>query len=398
MALYDNLNMTTSEGVAAGVVDFYERTLLENAKPERVYARDAQKRSLPENNGKHVNFRRMVPFDPITEPLKEGVTPTGQEVKQTSFTAMVKPYGRHVEMTDEFDLYHIDNLHRETANLLSDQALLSLDTIARDALMAGLNVQYAGGNAARSTLEAGDIITGTEIKKVVRTLQRNNCKPFGDGYYHAVVHPDAVYDLTADPMWIDIAKYQDKSKVEKYELGCMYGVKFFVSTNAKKFEAETYLVDTITSLTIANLDQETRKATLSTTLTEDQARALTGKLVNVSGGETITPMCIERIDVTAKTITFRYVPEAAVGATSVVPTGGGSNDIDVYGTIIYGQNAYGDVELGGNGKNIKIIIHEPGHGEDPLEQRGTIAWKVKGYCCVILQDAYIVRLEHAATA
>lgn len=398
MAVYDNMNYATSPGVAPGVVDYYERTLLENDKPDRVYARDAQKRTLPEGNGKHVNFRRMVPFGPITEPLKEGVTPEGQEVKQTAFTAMVKPYGRHVEMTDEFDLYHIDNLHRETASLLSDQALLSLDTIARDALMAGMNVQYVGGKSARNTLTASDILTGAEVKKAVRTLERNNCKRFPDGFYHAVIHPDTKYDLTADPLWIDIATYQDKGKVEKYELGTLHGVKFYESTNAKKFEDEEYLAYGIESLTISDLDKDTRKATLVTTLTEDEARAMTGKLVNVSDDDTVTPMCIERIDVTAKTITFRYVPDAAVGATTVTPAGGGAEGVDVYGTIIYGQNAYGDVELGGNGKNVKIIIHAPGHGEDPLEQRGTIAWKVKGYTCVILQDAYLVRLEHSATA
>ena len=35
---------------------------------------------------------------------------------------------------------------------------------------------------------------------------------------------------------------------------------------------------------------------------------------------------------------------------------------------------------------------------DPLDQRGTIGWKVRGYTATILQDAYIVRLEHSVTA
>jgi hypothetical protein len=49
---------------------------------------------------------------------------------------------------------------------------------------------------------------------------------------------------------------------------------------------------------------------------------------------------------------------------------------------------------------VKIIINPPGSAgaDDPLEQRGTIAWKVKGFCCVILQDAFIVRIEHGTTA
>ena len=52
------------------------------------------------------------------------------------------------------------------------------------------------------------------------------------------------------------------------------------------------------------------------------------------------------------------------------------------------------------GENVKIIINPPGSSgaADPLEQRGTIAWKVKGFCCAILQDAFIVRIEHGATA
>ena len=103
--MYSNLNTTYSPGVAPGVVQYYERTLLENVQPEMVHGRDAQKRTLPEHNGKYVQFRRMVPYEAVIEPLKEGVTPDGQEIRQTALTAMVKPYGRHVELTDEMNFY-----------------------------------------------------------------------------------------------------------------------------------------------------------------------------------------------------------------------------------------------------------------------------------------------------
>ena len=52
MAVFDNLNYTHSPGVAPGVVQYYERALLENLQPEMVHSRDAQKRTLPLNNGK----------------------------------------------------------------------------------------------------------------------------------------------------------------------------------------------------------------------------------------------------------------------------------------------------------------------------------------------------------
>ena len=398
MAIFDNLNLSTSNGVAPGVVDYYTRTLLENAKPEMVHARDAQKRTLPEHNGKHVQFRRMVPYAASTEPLKEGITPAGQEIRQTAFTAMVKPYGRHVEITDELNYYLIDNMHEEVAKLLADQATLSLDTIVRDALHTGMNVQFANGKANRGALTADDKLTPAEIKKAVRTLKRANCKPFADGYYHAIVHPDAVYDLTASEDWIDIAKYQDKGKIERYELGTMYKVKFFESTNAKTYEAKAYLFGTTAELTIASCDEATRTCVITEDISPDDARALTGQMVEVTAGGKATLMCVERVDYDNKKITFRWMPEGGVSGT-IKPEGTASG-VNVFGTLIYGQDAFGDIELGGNGGNVKTIINPPGSSgaADPLEQRGTIAWKVKGYCAVILQDSYMVRVEHGATA
>ena len=410
MAVFDNLNYSYSRGIAPGLMQqYYERSLLENMQPELVHSRDGQKRTLPLGNGKRVQFRKFTPFGAITEPLAEGVTPDGQTLTETAFTAMVKPYGGFVELTDEVDLYHLDNINQETAKLLADQAALSLDCISRDALNAGLNVQYANGKANRAALAATDKLTYDEIKKAVRTLKRNNVKPFADGFYHAIVHPDTVFDLTSDPMWVDVAKYQDKAKVEKYELGTIYKVKVFESTNAKTFTGDTYIVGNLTELAAsASFDAENKRMKYSVnTITEDIARALTGKLVNMSADGTLTPMCIERVDPNDKYVYFRWVPDASVTANwtvaksaKIVPTGAGASGAPVYSTLIYGTNAFGTVELGGTGKNVSVIIKEPGSSGalDPLNQRGTIGWKVKGFCTVILQDDFIIRLESGATA
>lgn len=409
MAVFDNLNKSYSPGVAPSVVEYYERSLLENMKPEMVHNRDAQKRTLPEHNGKTVKFRRFTPFAAITEPLAEGVTPAGQTLTETAFTAMVKPYGGHVELTDEINFYLLDNMHQETAKLLGDQAALSLDTISRNALNAGMNVQYANSKTSRGALAATDKLTFAEIKTAVRNLKRKNVKPFADGFYHAIVHPDVVHDLTADTMWVDVAKYQDKVKTERYELGTIYKVKFFESTNAMVFKAQTYIYGTKASLTATAFDAATKCMTVSDSISEDDARAMTGLLVNVqitkSSVDSVTPMCIERVDATNKKVYFRWVPASTTDWTTtnslkVVPYGGGASGAEVYSTLIYGENAFGTIELGGTGRNVQIIINAPGSSGalDPLAQRGTIAWKVKGFCTVILQDDFIVRLESGATA
>ncbi len=409
MAVFDNLNKTYSPGVAPSVVEYYERSLLENMKPEMVHNRDAQKRTLPEHNGKTVKFRRFTPFAAITAPLAEGVTPEGQTLTETAFTAMVKPYGGHVELTDEINFYMLDNMHQETAKLLGDQAALSLDTISRNALNAGMNVQYAGGKATRGAVATTDVLTFAEIKKAVRTLKRKNVKPFADGFYHAIVHPDVVHDLTSDTMWVDVAKYQDKQKTEKYELGTIYKVKFFESTNAMVFQAQTYIYGKVAALTATAFDAANKCMTVSEAITADEAREMTGLLVNVqitkSGTATVVPMCIERVDANEKKVYFRWVPASTAdwtvaNALKVVPYGGGASGAEVYSTLIYGENAFGTIELGGTGRNVEIIINPPGSSGalDPLNQRGSIAWKVKGFCTTILQDDFIVRVESGATA
>lgn len=409
MAVYDNIQKTTSAGLRPSVLEeFIERTLLENMKPAMVHSMDAQKRTLPLNNGKRVKFRKFDPMPAITAPLAEGVTPEGQNLNMTSFTAMVKPYGGYVTMTDELNLYQIDNISKEAATLLSDQAALTLDTVARDQLNTGLNVQYVNNKTSRAALTTSDILNYNEIKKAVRTLKRNNVKPCGDGYYHAIVHPDVVHDLTSDTMWVDVAKYQDKAAVQQNELGTIYKVKFFESTNAKTFEAQTALFEggnniaAVTNLAVKNYVHETRTGDFSTTLTEDQARALTGKMGAVIVSDVAHPVCIERIDVPNKKVTLRWDDAALVTTAAgftIAAYGGATSGDPVYSTLIYGADAFGSVELAGGG-NVQVIVKEPGSSgsDDPLNQRGSIGWKVNGFTTVILQDDFIVRVESGASA
>ncbi len=416
MAVFDNINRTTSAGVSASVVEYYDRALIKNVEPELVHCRDLQKRPLPPNNGKRVQFRRFTPFGAVTTPLSEGVTPAGQELTQTALYATVKPYGAHVEITDEMNFYMLDNIHRETAKLLSDQAALSVDSIARDALNAGVNVLFPTASiTARAQITSNDKRTYAQIKKAVRFLKKNNCKPFPDGFYHAIISVDAVHDLTSDTMWVDAAKYQDKQKTEKYELGTIYKVKFFESPSAKVFKAQTYLYGTKASLSapVGGWDGAKRTMTVSDQLTADDCRKLAGMLVNVrctKGATTTETVCIEDATPYADAahpakITFRWNPGAtqtanwcaASAVTDIMPTGGGSG-CDVHATLIYGENAAGSVELSGS-KNIETIIMPPGSGgaSDPLKQRGTVAWKVNGFAAVILQDSWMIRLEHAVS-
>lgn len=67
----------------------------------------------------------------------------------------------------------------------------------------------------------------------------------------------------------------------------------------------------------------------------------------------------------------------------------------VYGCLFFGKDAFADVQLeGGNGQ---VIVKPLGSGDDPLNQRSTVGWKVSGYAAKILYDEYLVRLECCST-
>lgn len=86
--------------------------------------------------------------------------------------------------------------------------------------------------------------------------------------------------------------------------------------------------------------------------------------------------------------------------TTLAPvfTGEGSGGADVYGTLIFGANAYGVTNIGGTGKmETKIKPLGSAGSSDPLDQRGSIAWK-SYQLPKILNNNFMTRIEHGVTA
>ena len=415
MAVYDNINVSYQASLAPTMLESYlQRRALKNVEPNLGYMKDAQMIEQPKGNGKHVKFFRYTELPAITKPLYEGVTPDGQKLEETAFSVMTKNYGGYMAYTDELDLWHVDSKTQAISDRLNRQAQLSIDTVGRDQIMAGLNVMYPGSVTSRASLTKSNVLTYAIVKKAVRNLKRKGAQPFADGFFHAKIDQDTYYDLTQDTHWNDVSTYQDDSRVQKYELGNIYKVKFFEVDNGKVFKNETYLYGSVAALTAyANFDATERSMIVTATMSEDEARELTGKMVYVqytkSTVDYVTPMCIERVYPSAtanKTkIVFRWAPATTTDWTTtntlkIVPSGGASNGDEVHATIIYGQDAFGMVKLGGKGNpNIQIIVKPLGSSgsDDPLNQRGTIAWKVPFFACAVLQDDFIVRIEHGVS-
>ena len=410
------MNYSYSSGIQPTLLESYlNRRALENVEPSLGYLNDAVMVEQPKNNGKHVKFFRYTELPAVDKPLYEGVTPDPQMLTETAFSVMTKQYGAWMDFTDEIDLWHVDSKTQAMSDRLNRQARLTIDNVGRDAICAGLNVMFPGSVQTRASIGSSNVITYALIKKAVRNLKKKGAQPFADGFFHAKISHDTYYDLSQDQHWIDVAKYQNDRRVQKYELGTIYNVKFFEVDNAKVFSSQTYLYGTKQYLTAyANFDAVNKTMTITDTMSEDEAREITGKLVYVQYLDSATPvntlMCIERVypsgTANQTKIVFRWVPGTSVtdewtttNTLKIVPTGGG-NSVDVHATIVYGTNAFGCVKLGGKGKpNIQMIVKAPGElGSDPLNQRGSVGWKVGFFAAAVLQDDFIVRIEHAVSA
>ena len=408
-----NTNYSYSSGIAPTLLESYlQRRALKNVEPNLGYLQDAQMIEQPRNNGKMVTFFRYTELPAITKPLFEGITPDGQNLEETAFSVMTKNYGGWMSYTDEIDLWHVDSKTQAMSDRLNRQAALSIDTVGRDQICAGLNVMYPGNVTARASIGASDKISYAMIKKAVRNLRVKGAQPFPDGFYHSKIDHETYYDITQDSHWENVSVYQNDQKTERYAVGTIYTVKFYTVDNGKVFKDQDYLYGSTASLAMANVayDSTNRVMTVTATLDTDTARWLTGMLVYVQVSTSKTLMCIEKVTPGTNTaqIKFRWQPADtsawvynATDASNVhiLPTGGG-NSVNVHASIIYGQDAFGMVKLGGKGKpNIQIIVKPLGSegSTDPLNQRGSIAWKVPFFACAVLQDDFIVRLEHAVS-
>ena len=308
---------TTQEGLSAEMKTFYDMTLIDEASANLVHDQFGQKRPIPKNGGKTIEFRKFSPLAKATTPLTEGVTPSGNSLTVTNITATVRQYGDFIVQSDVLELTALDNTILEATKLLGRQAGATLDTVVRNVLQAGTNVTYCPKLAAdgtetavtsRADLDATAQLTVDVVNQVVAKLRAQNA-PTINGKYVAIIHPYVAYDLMRDPAWIDAHKYAQPENLYEGELGEIGGVRFVQSTEAKVYTG-------------------------------------TG-----------------------------------------CPTG-----LAVFGSLFFGDGAYGVTEIEGGG--LETIVKQKGSAgtADPLDQRSSVGWKALKTAELLIPN-YLVRVE-----
>ena len=305
----NEVQTTLLEGLSAEMKTFYDMTLIDEAQAALVHDQFGQKRPIPKNGGKTIEFRKFAALAKATTPLTEGVTPDGKGLTVSTITATVNQYGDYITQSDVLELTSLDNTILEATKLLGRQAGLTLDTIVRNVLQSGTNVTYCPKVAdgvetavtSRANLDNSCQLTVKVLQQVVAKLRAQNAPTIG-GKYVAVIHPYVAYDLMRDPEWIDAHKYAKPDNLYEGEIGEIAGIRFVQTSEAKIYE----------------------------------------------GG--------------------------------------------VFGTLVFGEGAYGVTEIAGGG--LQTIVKQKGSAgtADPLDQRSSVGWKAIKTAELLIPQ-YLVRVE-----
>lgn len=393
-----NVQTTASDGLSVEMKTYYDMTLIDEASANLVHDQFAQKRPIPKNNGKTIEFRKFAPLNKALTPLTEGKPPKGNTLSVSKIEATVSQYGDFITQTDVLELTSLDDTIIQATKLLGKQAGLTLDTITRNVMNAGTNVTFAptwSGTTPtvvkeRTSLDATSRLKVDTVNRVVAQLRAVNA-PTINGDYVGIIHPYAAYDLMRDPEWIESHKYAEPNNLYEGEIGKIGGVRFVQTSEAKIFDGEKIALgkdadgNDVYSLKINNAggydSAVTSVAVDGATITAD---ALIGLYLKI-GDAIVEVTDNDTTSITFASTTINVEDDAEITATECAAGA-------VFSTLIMGQGAYGTTEVTGGG--LETIIKQKGSAgtADPLNQVSSVGWKALKTAEILIPD-YLVRIE-----
>lgn len=317
--------------------------MLECVRAVTILAMLGTVKAIPRNKAETVKFRRRIPFDPVTTPLMEGVTPTARTIRFEDVTVSLLQWGEVVVISDKVNDLAEDPVLKEAIDECGENAGRTLEQIIWGVVRGGTSVFYANG-AARSQVNTP--ISLTKQRAVTRFLKAMKAKKFTkilgpspniatkpiEAAYIGVGHTDLESDIRNMAGFVPVAAYGTRQAMSEYEIGSVEDVRYILSPDL-------------------------------------------GSLPNAGGA-----------------------------VNGMVSTGGAN--ANVYPIVYFGMDAFGTTPLktskGADGKSNQPIVPtvinpDTRDKSDVLGQRGYVGWKT-WFNAVRLNETWMARVEVAATA
>lgn len=243
-------------GVAASSFDqaAYDLRAFYALRPELYFDPVATVRpTMQSMNGSTVTFTIQSDLSAATTALSESTDVSAVAMADTQVVLTLAEYGNAVITTALLRGETFIPFDPVVANVIGFNAGISLDTIARDVLKAGSNVNYEGQAVSRATVIPTDVLVANNVRLALAKLRDGFVQPI-NGYYVAYVHPDVAYDLrreTGTPSWRDPHTYSDPADIWNGEVGVFEGFRWIETPRAPVFAdagSSTTLADVYATL------------------------------------------------------------------------------------------------------------------------------------------------------
>jgi N4-gp56 family major capsid protein len=345
--------MVTYGDISPAVAAWAVVRMLKRAMPLLVFEKFGQTYPLPTNSTQVAKFRRYFLtgatgsagngsgtfYTPLaTTPLVEGITPDGRALSNQDYTVTLVQYGDFITITDVVNDTHPDDILAVATDVLGENAAETIETTRFNILKAGTNVFYAAQVLGRSTVAS--TITLADQRRVTTAMSRQNAKKI-----------TSVVASTPD-------------------------------FNTKSVEASF--------VAVVHPDLET------------DIRNMVGFKPVADYGPHTTPWegeigSCEQVRYIGTTIAKPFEGAGIVETSAPTLRSNMGANVDVYPVLFFARDAFGIVPLKGKDSMTPMVVNPKPAPGDPLGQRGTVGWKLYT-ATVILQEAFMVRLEVGATA
>ena len=376
----------------------YEQLAYYALRPELYYDALVEVQSTnATNRGVSVQFTIASDLSEATTALTEtsDITPVSMSDSYVVVTPL--EYGNAVQLTSKLGATAFMEVNPIAANIVGWNAGISTDGIARAAAGAGTNVAYTSGTT-RAGLAKTNTLTGSDVRKAVASLRKNNVPTF-NGLYKGLIHPDASYDFrgaTGGTNWSDPHVYSDPSGIYNGVIGNFQGVQFMETPRAPLFSDGGTNSYTISTIAVA-----TSVATLTTSAAHGLA---VGDTLTISGatatsGTGSTSQVGFNAQFTVATVPSTTTLTVSVAGLSNVNAGTSLSlvvsAVDVYGTLVMGRQALAKAfSTGGGYGEQAIIVDVP--VIDTLRRFTGIGWKhFVGYS--VFRQAALYRIESGSS-
>lgn len=263
---------------------YFSKKMIARLEPNTPLIELAQKEDLALRSGATAYFNGWQSLAAASVTLTEGTANSAPALSSRRVSCQVFGYGRHVVITDLFQMTSFFDAINGAMDVLSDSAAKTVEVICQMGIYkrsisknqvktsnfsawisaqasghtsgshtpADLTFQFApvyGASVSRlSAVSKTAPSTSAQlsvngIRKTITTLRSKDARPFADGYYVAYAHPNALHSLKKDPTWADWNKYTNsRETLYTGEVGRVDQCRFISSTLAFRYAVTAHSV------------------------------------------------------------------------------------------------------------------------------------------------------------